>query len=375
MDGAQTPYVYVVEGLTFERALMTLKFAFISILIGGVLSGCNHLTNYKELEANERLAIVTDVKRNIGNGVYEEFKITCPEASPDALMMLAGSVSGESKAGVSLAAAFSQSGSNIGLRTHSIQLLRDQLFSICQAYANGGLTNFMYQTLLTRSQRNTIILMAIEQLTGVLNTPQVSITTTAEASAANLQKLTQELESERARLAAIQDQNSAAATAAKDNIKALEQGLASSRSSIAKASGAVPQPQQNTQQKTLSDESVRIVADRVKELALMVVDRGDSDNLNVCMSLLNDTSPSSANTSLGSSRDSQFNMKSLSISEANSLRGVCMNMVTAMVKNYTKRLDSEAVEVAKTAELIKNASTAEEVRKITTTPSTPLRID
>lgn len=342
---------------------MNLYVAITGVLGAIVLGGCNHLTNYKELEANERLAIVTDVKRNIGSGVYEEFKITCPEASPDALMMLAGSVTGESKAGVSLAAAFSQSGSNIGLRTHSIQLLRDQLFSICQAYANGGLTNFMYQTLLTRSQRNTIILMAIEQLTGVLSTPQVVITTTAEASAANLRKVSEELEAERARLANIEDQSSAAAVAAKANIKAMEQGLASARSSTAKASGEALRPQDVSQQNKLSDASVKVIADGVKELAQMVVDKGDSDNLNVCLGLLNETPDPT--TKLSNSRENSYIFRSLTNRQTESLKTVCMNMVTAMVNGYTKRLDRDAAEASKTAELIKGASSSEEVKSIT----------
>ena len=333
------------------------------------LTGCNHFTNYKELEANERLAIVTEVQRNIGNGVYEEFKITCPEASPDALMMLAGSVSGESKAGVSLAAAFSQNGSNIGLRTHSIQLLRDQLFSICQAYANGGLTDFMYQTLLTRSQRNTIILMAIEQLTGVLKTPQVSITTTAEADASNLRKLTDLLATERAKLAAIKDQSSPEALAAKANVSAMEKGLESARSSVAKASGSVTPGQQQSQPQQLSDESIRIISEKVKELASMVVDRGDSDNLNVCMSLLNDTGDAGDSDKKPQTRESNFNMRSLTNQEASSLRAVCMDMVKGMVSNYTARLRNEEYLAGKEAELIRKAKSSEEVKSILMTPS------
>jgi len=78
-----------------------------------------------------------------------------------------------------VAAAYSEAAANIGLRTHTIQLLRDQLFATCQAFANEGITSPAYQMMLTRNQRNTVALMAIEQLTGVLKTPSVKLSGSA----------------------------------------------------------------------------------------------------------------------------------------------------------------------------------------------------
>ncbi|MGY2235665.1 hypothetical protein ACW9ID_11640 [Pseudomonas gingeri] len=326
------------------------------------ISGCNIFTNYKELEANERLAIVTDVKRSKGNGQFEEFKVTCPEASPDALMMLAGSVSGESKAGVNLAAAYSESGSNIGLRTHSIQLLRDQLFSICQAYANQGLSNFTYQSLLARNQRNTIILMAIEQLTGVLKTPQVAITTNAQADTTSLRKITDELDAERTKLKAITDQSSQEAIDTKANIKALESALAAARTSTAKASGTVDIKPTTTQETVKpSEKDVITVSTTVKDLAQMVVDKGDADNLNVCMDLLRGD-PNSGSNSI--SRANLNNNLNLSTTEYSSLRGTCLEMVKAMVESYSARLKVEAAQSSKATDLIKNAATQKDFEKI-----------
>lgn len=339
---------------------MKLACALLGSVLTLMLSGCNNFTNYKELEANERLAIVTDVKKSKGGGEFEEFKVTCPEASPDALMMLAGSVSGESKAGVNLAAAYSENGSNIGLRTHSIQLLRDQLFSICQAYANQGLSNFTYQSLLARNQRNTIILMAIEQLTGVLKTPQVTLTTNAQAEATSLRNLTDALEGERAKLKALSDQTSQEAIDVKANITAMEAGLAAARASTAKAFGTVDTKPVGTQETAkLPEKDVAVVAATVKDLAQMVVDKGDSDNLNVCMDLLRGDPSSKGDVNF---RSAQANNLNLSYTEYSTLRSTCLDMVKAMVGNYSERLKTEIVQSTKTAELIKKAVTPADVQ-------------
>lgn len=250
------------------------------------LSGCNLITNYKVLEANERLAIVTKATEQIGNGQVEEFSITCPEASPDALMMLAGSVSGESKAGVSLAAAFSQNGASIGLRTHSIQLLRDQLFSICQGYANRGLSRFTYQTLLKKNQENTIALMAIEQLTGVLKGQQVTINTDANAEASSLVKKTEDLAKARTKLKSIDDQSSKEATELKESITALEKDLENSQKSTATASGKIEVSVPEIKGSNLSDKNVETITEAVKDLAIAAMKNNNSDMLFTCSDIL-----------------------------------------------------------------------------------------
>ncbi|WP_043308342.1 hypothetical protein [Pseudomonas sp. ML96] len=264
------------------KALFSLTGAAVML----TLSGCNLFTNYKVLEANERLAIVTDATEQIGNGQSEDFSITCPEASPDALMMLAGSVSGESKAGVNLAAAFSENGANIGLRTHSIQLLRDQLFSICQGYANRGLSRFTYQTLLKKNQENTIALMAIEQLTGVLKAQQVTIKTDAKADASSLVKKTDDLAKARDKLKAIKDQESQEAKDLKTSIAALEKDLENSQKSTATASGTAVVAVPETRDSNLTAANVQTITAAVTTLALEVIRNNKADMMFTCSDVL-----------------------------------------------------------------------------------------
>lgn len=135
------------------------------------VSACAPYTHTRVLEAEERAIFYTE--REDANS--QKIKIMCSEPSPDALKTLAASMNVEKQDVATIAAAYSEAGANIGLRTHSIQLLRDQLFAICQAYANEGITGQTYQMMLTRNQRNTVALMAIEQLTGVLRSPTVEL--------------------------------------------------------------------------------------------------------------------------------------------------------------------------------------------------------
>jgi hypothetical protein len=61
----------------------------------------------------------------------------------------------------------SESAANIGLRTQSIQILRDGFYRLCEAYMN-GLSEEQYTIMLRRYQTNMVALLAIEQLTGAV---------------------------------------------------------------------------------------------------------------------------------------------------------------------------------------------------------------
>lgn len=147
---------------------------YLVILLSAAAAGCAPYKNTRVLEAEERLLVYTETTTGTGAAKVTT-GVMCPEPSPDALKTLAASMNIEKQDVAAIAAAYSEGGANIGLRTHSIQLLRDQLFSICQAYANNAITKPAYQMLLTRNQRNTVALMAVEQLTGVLRSPNVTL--------------------------------------------------------------------------------------------------------------------------------------------------------------------------------------------------------
>lgn len=98
----------------------------------------------------------------------DDIRVVCAEPAPDALSAIAAqagvSVSDISNA-VSAEGGVSEAAANIGLRTQTIQTLRDGFYRVCEAYMN-GLSEEQYAIMLRRFQTNMIALLAIEQLTG-----------------------------------------------------------------------------------------------------------------------------------------------------------------------------------------------------------------
>ncbi|SMC24254.1 hypothetical protein SAMN02745857_01792 [Andreprevotia lacus DSM 23236] len=113
-------------------------------------------------------AISLDIKQRM---VFFKDGVVCPEPSPDAIsaafseLDLNGTVENAAAKGI-IGAAY-RSGENagyVGLRTTSVQLLRDSLTGICLAYLNTG-DKTEYQIQLRRHQRLLLGLLAIEQYT------------------------------------------------------------------------------------------------------------------------------------------------------------------------------------------------------------------
>lgn len=100
----------------------------------------------------------------------KDIRVVCAEPAPDALSAIAAqagvSVSDISNA-VSAEGGASEAAANIGLRTQTIQTLRDGFYRVCEAYMN-GLSEEQYSIMLRRFQTNMIALLAIEQLTGAV---------------------------------------------------------------------------------------------------------------------------------------------------------------------------------------------------------------
>ncbi len=100
----------------------------------------------------------------------EAHRVVCAEPSPDALSAIAAqagvSVS-DLQGSVAAEGALSEVASNIGVRTQTIQTLRDGFYRVCEAYMN-GLSDVQYSIMLRRFQTNMIALLAIEQLTGAV---------------------------------------------------------------------------------------------------------------------------------------------------------------------------------------------------------------
>ena len=131
------------------------------------------------LDIQQRLLLVNEL------GQY------CSEPSPDALAAYAAAIgvgTSDPTSTASAAASGQSSAASVGLRTQSITLMRDALFRMCEAYANGAVGPAQVAALLSRSQDLTAVILAVEQLTGAVAANQVALvgSTGADASASLL---------------------------------------------------------------------------------------------------------------------------------------------------------------------------------------------
>jgi hypothetical protein len=158
-----------------------------------IFAGCANLktidrTTWLPIEASENpvgKVIHLDAQQRLF--IYRAGKY-CAEPSPDALASYAAAlglgISIPSHGAGSLSQAQQSNAASIGLRTQSITLMRDALYRMCEAYHNGQLGETHVVTFLGRSQDLTAVILAVEQLTGVVAANQVALTETAGSTAA-----------------------------------------------------------------------------------------------------------------------------------------------------------------------------------------------
>lgn len=172
--------------------MRNLFMAALLLMLGGCSANWNAI-HYRETEPQTTPTLSVDAKqrflisntRKDPNGT--SLQVLCTEPSPDALSVLNSSLAasgsldralGGSKdisAALSLALSRSESGAFIGLRTQTIQLIRDGMYRLCEAYAAGALDGHEYKKLQQRYQTITLALLAIEQLTGALSPRAASL--------------------------------------------------------------------------------------------------------------------------------------------------------------------------------------------------------
>lgn len=161
-----------------------------------VLSGCTLLDGkQRELNVADGTGVSLDITRRAViavpeyNGDGELIGVrTCAEPSPDAMTTLAAQIAGNvtTPEGINaeIAGNLSENGAFVGLRTQSIQLLRDAMYRSCEAYLSDGISEDTYELLLKRHQRFMLGLLSIEAITGTVKAPSVTISTQSLAAAA-----------------------------------------------------------------------------------------------------------------------------------------------------------------------------------------------
>lgn len=180
---------------------MSRVTCFLVLGISGALlaSGCaelTHLTTDKALPSgkdapSQGKAIIVDAKQRLitaapvvkveaqGGNETTKYIALCAEPSPDALSALAAgygiSLSQKEKADLASSFSIAEGAGSIGLRTQSIQLMRDAMFRLCEGYQSGAVDSLAFQTLHRRFQSSMVAILAIEQITGAMRAPAVAI--------------------------------------------------------------------------------------------------------------------------------------------------------------------------------------------------------
>ncbi len=105
--------------------------------------------------------------------------VVCFEPSPDALVAVASSFGGAlgvpDEVTAEFSSAISEQASNIGMRTHTVTLLREGLYRACEAYATGVIGQWEYKQILDGYGALVVTMMAIEQVSGLQQTPKIII--------------------------------------------------------------------------------------------------------------------------------------------------------------------------------------------------------
>lgn len=171
----------------------------LAIALAAIAStGCAQLTTFNRSVDLKASSLAIDAKQRVifskeketvapinGSSTILRNMVICAEPSPDALAVLGASgalsISNPSKIGGSASGGIAEAAASIGLRTQSIQLLRDLNYRICEAYSNDALKSGEAATLLRRGQSTMMGLIAIEQLTGPVVAAQVALSSSGSS--------------------------------------------------------------------------------------------------------------------------------------------------------------------------------------------------
>jgi hypothetical protein len=159
--------------------------AAIAVSLAG-MGGCGSSTIHKQARVDGIDTLSIDAKQRLMLVGYNPFgrKVTCLEPSPDALVARAavasaagsGTPPGQTSAvNVGVAAGSTESAASIGLRTPTIQLMRDGYFRLCEGLMNGVIDEEDYFNVVTNIDAFMSVIMAIDAIGGFPTAPGIAI--------------------------------------------------------------------------------------------------------------------------------------------------------------------------------------------------------
>ncbi len=167
------------------RRVIAASLVATTILAAGCTSTIFRKTNLGDvnilsIDAKQRL-VVTGMRP-------DGERVTCTEPSPDAIVAQASYVAARAQQQVPAAGddpgstnalggggGVNESVGSIGIRTQTIQLLRDGYFRVCEAYLNGAIDSQYYHAVVCGIDSFMIAMVAIQGITGIVAAPAVTI--------------------------------------------------------------------------------------------------------------------------------------------------------------------------------------------------------
>ena len=140
------------------------------------LAACEGSTIHKTSSLGDFQTLSLDAKQRLVITGHNEHgrSIVCAEPSPDALVAQAAvlSANGAYKGGGDTApsasggvgVAVQESAASIGLRTQSIQILRDGYYRLCESYLNGAIKEEEYQKVVSNLDTFILVALAVDGL-------------------------------------------------------------------------------------------------------------------------------------------------------------------------------------------------------------------
>ena len=148
------------------------------------LSGCSGGTIFKQTTLGSASVLSIDARQRVViEGTRKDNQhVVCAEPSPDSIVASAAELAasgsapiGNTTVNAKLAAAYSETAATIGVRTETIQVLRDGYYRICEAYLNGAIERDEYKATLGFIDEFIVTVVAIETLGGKVMAPAVII--------------------------------------------------------------------------------------------------------------------------------------------------------------------------------------------------------
>jgi hypothetical protein len=140
------------------------------------LAGCNGTIHRKSMLGGDEILAV-DARQRLtvsGREAMSGRRVICAEPSPDAIVAQAASLAsaldspatpgGNGAIKGALAAGVAESAASIGLRTQSIQLMRDGYYRLCEALLNGQIGPDEYRDVVENIDVFILSMTAVEQL-------------------------------------------------------------------------------------------------------------------------------------------------------------------------------------------------------------------